>query len=64
MRERARDRIRYVLRTLATPRDMHYAIVKLPDGLFFLYTPIKLVHDYLLLPFWTSGKRLTAERHD
>ena len=64
MRERARDRVRYVLRTLMTPRDMHYSIIKLPDGLFFLYTPIKLVHDYLLLPFWTSGKRLTAERHD
>jgi hypothetical protein len=43
---------------------MHYAIVKLPDVLFFLYTPIKLVHDYLLLPFWASGKRLAAQRHD
>jgi hypothetical protein len=62
MRERAIDRVRYVLRTLATPREMHYSIVTLPDALFFLYTPIKLVHDYLLLPFWTSGKRLG--RHD
>jgi hypothetical protein len=59
MRERARDRIRYVLRTLTTPRDLHYSILPLPDGLFFLYTPIKLVHDYLLLPFWKSGKRLS-----
>ncbi|HEX2116278.1 MAG TPA: nucleotidyltransferase family protein [Alphaproteobacteria bacterium] len=62
MRERAGDRWRYVIRTVTTPRDMHYSIVKLPDALFFLYTPIKLVHDYLLLPFWMSGKRLTARR--
>jgi hypothetical protein len=62
MRERAGDRWRYVLRTVTTPRDMHYSIVRLPDALFFLYAPVKLVHDYLLLPFWRSGKRLTARR--
>jgi hypothetical protein len=64
MRERASDRWRYVFRTMTTPRDMHYSIVRLPDALFFLYAPIKLVHDYVLLPFWTSGKRLTAQRHE
>lgn len=63
MRERAGDRWRYVFRTVMTPRDLHYSIVKLPDPLFFLYTPVKLVHDYVLLPFWRSGKRLT-HRHD
>jgi hypothetical protein len=62
MRERAGDRWRYVFRTVTTPRDMHYSIVKLPDPLFFLYTPVKLVHDYVLLPFWKSGKRLRTHR--
>ena len=64
MRESAGDRWRYVFRTVTTPRDMHYSIVKLPDALFFLYAPIKVVHDYLLLPLWASGKRMTAHRHD
>jgi hypothetical protein len=64
MRERRADRLRYLLRTVATPRDMHYSIVRLPDLLFFLYTPVKLVHDYVLLPFWKSGKRLTSGRDD
>jgi hypothetical protein len=64
MRERAADRWRYVFRTVTTPRDKHYSLVKLPDALFFLYTPVKLVHDYVLLPFWTSGKRLIARRDD
>jgi hypothetical protein len=63
MRERAGDRWRYVFRTVTTPRDLHYSILKLPDPLFFLYTPVKLVHDYVLLPFWRSGKRLTHQ-HD
>lgn len=63
IRERVNDRLRYVFRTVTTPRDLHYAIVTLPDALFFLYTPLKLVHDYVLLPFWTSGKRLIARRN-
>jgi hypothetical protein len=57
MRERMADRVRYVVRTIATPRDIHFSLVRLPDGLFFLYTPLKLVHDYALLPVWTLGKR-------
>jgi hypothetical protein len=62
MRERAGDRWRYVFRTVMTPREMHYSIMKLPDPLFFLYTPVKVVHDYVLLPFWRSGKRLGSDR--
>jgi hypothetical protein len=62
MRERLNDRLRYVVRTVTTPREMHYAIMPLPDLLFFLYTPVKLAHDYVVLPFWKSGKRLTARR--
>jgi ubiquinone/menaquinone biosynthesis C-methylase UbiE len=52
MRERWRDRIAYVLRTLCTPREKHLAMVSLPAPLFFLYIPLKLIHDYLLLPAW------------
>jgi hypothetical protein len=62
MRERLNDRLRYVFRTVTTPREMHYAMVPLPDRLFFLYTPVKLAHDYVALPFWKSGKRLAARR--
>jgi hypothetical protein len=31
-------------------------MVALPDALAFGYVPIKLVHDYLLLPFWRLGR--------
>jgi hypothetical protein len=57
MRERTADRFRYVARTVATARDIHFSLLRLPDALFFLYTPLKLVHDYVLLPVWTLGKR-------
>lgn len=52
MRERLRDRLAYVWRTLVTPRHTHYQIVKLPDALFVGYYPVKVVHDFLLLPLW------------
>ena len=58
MRERMADRLRYVARTVATPRDIHFSLLRLPDALFFLYTPLKLVHDYALLPVWMLGKRV------
>jgi len=52
LRERWRDRLAYQWRTITTPRSQHYALVPLPDALFGLYTPIKLLHDYVLLPIW------------
>lgn len=55
-RERVSDRMRYVARTIATPQFKHYRMVALPDALVFGYVPIKLVHDYLLLPVWKLGK--------
>lgn len=57
MRERLRDRALYLLRTIATPRSKHIALLRLPISLFFLYYPIKLVHDYLLVPIWRIVKR-------
>ena len=52
LRERWHDRLAYQWRTITTPRSQHYGLVRLPDALFGLYTPIKLAHDYLLLPLW------------
>jgi Uncharacterised nucleotidyltransferase len=56
LRERVGDRVRYAWRTVTTPQVMHYRMVKLPDALLLGYIPVKLVHDYLLLPLWTLGK--------
>jgi hypothetical protein len=58
MRERRLDRARYVLRTIATPREAHFRTVRLPDRLFPLYVGVKLLHDYVLLPCWLLGKML------
>lgn len=55
-RERFADRVRYAWRMTTTPRLVHYRMIKLPDSLFFGYVAIKIVHDYLLLPFWNLGK--------
>jgi hypothetical protein len=55
-RERIRDRVRYVWRTITTPHCTHYRMVALPDALAFGYVPIKIVHDYLLLPLWQLGR--------
>ena len=58
VRERLFDRLRYAIRTITTPRVQHFTMMNLPDSLFFLYYPIKLIHDYALLPLWLVGKRV------
>ncbi|NIB40157.1 nucleotidyltransferase family protein [Pseudomaricurvus alkylphenolicus] len=58
MRERARDRWRYLLRTLLQPRVQHFNSIAIPDALFVLYIPYKLLHDYLALPLWQWLKAL------
>ncbi len=52
MRERARDKLRYAVRTLLTPRAEHYQMVALPDALFLGYYPVRWLHDYVALPLW------------
>lgn len=65
MRERAGDRLRYLLRTLTQPRTRHFGSLAIPDPLFGLYVPYKVVHDYAALPLWRQLKRLrNAFRHD
>ena len=60
LHDRWGDRVRYVAATMLTPREHHFGIVKLPDRLFFLYCPIKVAHDYVLLPIWLIRKRVRA----
>lgn len=60
MRERLRDRWRYIWRTITTPRIQHFEMISLPDALIAGYVPVKLVHDYFLLPLWLLAKRLRA----
>lgn len=52
MRERIGDRLRYLMRTLTRPRAQHFSDIAIPEPLFFLYTPYKVLHDYLALPIW------------
>jgi len=58
LRERRSDRLRYIFRTIITPRRFHFTFVPLPDQLHPLYCVVKLAIDYALLPAWLTGKRL------
>ncbi|MET0093408.1 MAG: nucleotidyltransferase family protein, partial [Sedimenticola sp.] len=62
MRERIRDKWRYLYRTVTQPRTQHFQDITIPDSLFFLYTPYKVIHDYLLLPIWfrINNRRKTS----
>lgn len=50
MRERLRDKISYVARTLLTPRVMHVRMVRLPRLFRLAYIPLKVSVDYVVLP--------------
>ena len=58
--ERVRDKVKYVLRTLITPGHDHFRMILLPDKLFFLYMPIKLAHEVLVLPLWILWKSISG----
>jgi hypothetical protein len=57
LRERVSDKLRFVLRTICTPRSQHYALIHLPPALRWLYVPIKVGSDYLVTPFWRLVNR-------
>jgi Uncharacterised nucleotidyltransferase len=57
-------RASYLARTIVTPRSAHYRFVRLPDWMFPAYYPIKVIHDYLLLPVWILAKTARAAMHD
>jgi hypothetical protein len=52
VRERWRDRVRYVVRTWLSPGRDHLEMVALPASLAWAYFPVKWVHDYVALPVW------------
>ena len=51
LRERSRDKLLFCWEHVATPRTYHIGLVSLPRFLWFLYVPIKLLYDYVWLPF-------------
>jgi len=61
MRDRLSDRLSYVWRTIVLPREDHLRLVYLPNLLYFGYYPIKLVHDYLMLPVWLGFKKIRVK---
>jgi hypothetical protein len=58
LRERRRDRMRYAVRTLCTPRVAHYRRLPLPRGLRWLYVPLKLPWDFVLTPALSLVRRV------
>ena len=58
MRERWRDRARYVLRTTTTPSLHHLHLVPQPHRLYPLLVPVELAHDYVVLPIRRGGRAL------
>jgi hypothetical protein len=56
MRERWSDRVRYVIRTVTSPRRNHLETVDLPHSLRWGYYPLKLGIDYAILPAWNVLK--------
>ena len=62
IRERHTDKLVYLLRLFATPRNNHFSIIRLPDSLFFLYTPFKIVYDGIILPVWILWKSVFGQK--
>jgi hypothetical protein len=58
LRERRLDQLRYLIRTIVTPRRIHFTLVPLPDPLHPLYVVVKVGIDYVLRPVWLIAKRL------
>jgi hypothetical protein len=56
MRERWRDRLRYVGRTLISPRRHHLELVALPRHLRWGYFVVKLGLDFAVTPAWKAFK--------
>ena len=63
LRERWRDRWRYAVRTLFTPRVAQYRRLPLPPALRWVHVPLKLPWDHLVTPAIGLGRRLRG-RHD
>lgn len=64
IRERWSDKLRLILRSLFTPRAKHYAMISLPSSMSWLYVPIKIAMDYMLLPIWRLVRKLSGTATD
>ena len=62
MRERLVDRLRYFIRTIAQPRIEYFEEVNIPDRLFLLYWPYRLIHDMIAIPVWKLIKIIRPSR--
>ena len=62
-RERLCDRLRYLFSTATTARLQHFRMITLGAPFACAYPAVKLLHDYLALPLWLSGKALLSGRH-
>jgi Uncharacterised nucleotidyltransferase len=49
IRERTRDKLRYIWRTLTRPREQYLEIIRLPDALFWGYGLLKVGSDAFVL---------------
>jgi hypothetical protein len=58
LRERARDRVRYCLRTLFIPRLPHFQRLPLPGRLRWLHVVMKFPWDYALTPAMGFARQL------
>jgi hypothetical protein len=63
MRERSSDRMKYVIRTLFSPRRHHLELCALPPGFGWGYFAIKVGMDYAALPIWNAVKHRRSSRH-
>lgn len=55
-------RVSYFWRSVVSPRERHYRLVRLPDWMCPAYVPVKIVHDYMLLPAWMLAPRSVRSR--
>jgi hypothetical protein len=60
VRERLSDKTRFLAATIFLPRHLHFRLIPLPARLFFFVFPIKLLHDYCVIPLWRVVKRIAA----
>jgi hypothetical protein len=60
IRDRLRDRTRFLAATVFIPRHLHFRLIPLPPRLFFLAFPIKLLYDYCAIPLWRIAKRIAG----
>lgn len=54
--EGVRRKTLYILRTLFAPRPAHIRMLTLPTQAYFIYYPLRAIHDYVLLPCWRLWK--------